>query len=249
MATQNLILGDNMAWMKTIPDKYYDLAHVDVNYGIGEDGSKNKSRTNKTNFGSKNTRNTIVKSKDYKAYVGNDITAPKSEYWHELMRVSKNQIVWGANHFISKIPFDSSCWIVWDKDNGLNDFADCELAWTSFNTAVRKFKWKWHGMLQEDMKNKQERIHPNEKPTELYKWVLNKYAKAGQKILDTNGGSFSHAIAAFDLGFDLDIIDLDEYYFNTGKARFDAHVLRSTEIAQFGYAKTAVSAINPSLFS
>lgn len=113
---------------------------------------------------------------------------------------------WGANHFISKIPFDSPCWIVWDKDNGNNDFADCELAWTSFSYAVRKFKYKWHGMLQENMKNKEIRIHPTQKPVALYKWLLTSYAKPGMRILDTHGGSMSHAIAAHDLGFDLTII-------------------------------------------
>lgn len=191
----DVYLSDCLDKMRDFEDKQFDLAIVDVPYGIGEDGSKNKSRTNKTNFGSKNTRNTVVKSKDYKAYSGNDLTAPEAEYWKELRRISKNQIVWGANHFISKLPIDSSCWIVWDKENGNNDFADCELAWTSFKTAVRKFKWKWHGMLQQNMKEKQERIHPNEKPIQLYEWLLKNYANNGDKIIDTHFGSGSIALA------------------------------------------------------
>ena len=124
-----------------------------------------------------------------------DKTAPNTEYFNELMRISKNQIIWGANHFISKIPFDSSCWIVWDKDNGTTDFADCELAYTSHKTAVRKFKWTWAGMRQQNMANKQQRIHPTEKPIELYEFCLKNYAQNGFKILDTHFGSGSIALA------------------------------------------------------
>ena len=131
-----------MDFLSKFPDKFFDLIIDDPPYGIGEDGEKN------------GTRSKIAISKSYICYSGNDKDAPPKEYFQELIRVSKKQIIWGANHFISRIPFDSSCWIVWDKDNGMNDFADCELAWTSFPTAVRKFKYRWHGMLQENMKNK-----------------------------------------------------------------------------------------------
>ncbi len=193
--------ADCMEVMKTFKDKQFDLAICDPPYGIGEDGSKNHTRTK------------IAKSKNYKPYSGNDKEPPSKEFFNELIRVSKNQIIWGANHFISRIPFDSSCWIVWDKDNGESDFADCELAWTSFNSAVRKFKWRWQGMLQQDMKNKQERIHPNEKPIQLYKWLLQKYAKEGDTILDTHFGSLSIGIACHDLKFDLTAIELDKDYY------------------------------------
>lgn len=200
--------------MKTFSDNQFDLAIVDTPYGIGEDGSKN------------HTRSKIATSKNYKAYAGNDLKAPEAEYWNELRRISKNQIIWGANHFISHIPFNSSCWIVWDKENGENDFADCELAWTSFQTAVRKFRWKWQGMLQQDMKNKQERIHPNEKPKQLYEWLLKQYAKNGQSILDTHLGSASIALAVdkvnkFDnMNLTLTGIELDSDYFNLAIQRF-----------------------------
>jgi len=213
------IHGDCMDYMKSLPDKCFDLAIVDVQYGIGEDGSKN------------HTRSKIAVSKNYKAYSSGDKESPPLEYWNELFRVSKNQIIWGANHFISKIPYNSSCWIVWDKDNGNNDFADCELAWCSFKTAVRRYKWKWHGMLQENMKKKQERIHPNEKPIELYKWLLSNYAKPGDKIIDTHGGSFSHAIACHDLGFELTIIEKDEDYFNEAVKRLKWH--QRQQVLQF----------------
>ena len=134
-----IILADNKDVMKDIPDKFFELAIVDVNYGIKQDGRNN------------HTRSKLTKSKDYSKNSRYDNESPNGYYFFELMRISKNQIIWGANHFISKIPYDSSCWIVWDKDNGLNDFADCELAWTSFKSAVRKFKYKWQGMLQENM--------------------------------------------------------------------------------------------------
>jgi site-specific DNA-methyltransferase (adenine-specific) len=115
---------DCMEGMKQYPDKYFDLAIVDPPYGIGESGKTNKSRSK------------LAKSKDY----GNkdwDFDSPELPYFHELRRVSKNQIIWGANHFIHKIPYSSPCWIVWDKVNGDNDFADCELAWTSFRGMIK----------------------------------------------------------------------------------------------------------------
>ena len=203
--------ADCMEVMKTFKDKQFSLAIVDPPYGIGEDGSKNHSRGK------------MATSKNYKAYSGNDKEPPSADYFKELFRISKNQIVWGANHYISRLPFDSSCWIVWDKDNGATDFADCELAYTSFNTAVRKFKWRWQGMLQQNMKNKQERIHPNEKPVQLYKWLLQNYAKEGDTILDTHFGSLSIGIACHDMKFDLTAIELDEDYYEQAKQRLINH--------------------------
>lgn len=203
---------DCMEGMKQFPDKYFDLAVVDPPYGIGESGSKN------------NTRSKLAKSKNYKAFSGNDKEPPDSAYFNELFRVSKSQIIWGANHFISKIPFDSSCWIVWDKMNGENDFADCELAWTSFKTAVRKFEFRWQGMLQHDMKNKEERIHPTQKPIALYSWILKNYAKPGFKILDTHLGSGSSRIAAYDAGLDFVGYEICKEYFDKQEQRFQDHI-------------------------
>ncbi len=136
--------------------------------------------------------------------------------------MSINQIIWGANHFIENIPnSNSSCWIVWDKINGENDFADCELAYCSFKTAVRKVEFRWHGMLQGDMKNKEHRIHPTQKPVALYEWLLHNYAKQGDKILDTHLGSQSSRIAAYKNGFDFTGFELDAEYFEKGNKRFD----------------------------
>ncbi|WP_373804330.1 site-specific DNA-methyltransferase [Bacteroides heparinolyticus] len=201
-----LINADCMEVLKELPDKSFDLAIIDPPYGLKEDGKKNATRSKK------------AKSKCY-GYKGWDNEPPPSDFFKELMRVSKNQIVFGANHFISKIPIDSSCWIVWDKDNGGTDFADCELAWTSFKTSVRKFKFKWQGMLQENMKNKEVRIHPTQKPVALYRFIIQKYAKAGDKILDTHLGSGSIALACDELGFELTGIEIDNGYYEGAKKR------------------------------
>ncbi len=209
-----LINGDCMAGMRGMKDKEFDLACVDVPYGIGMMDSDNKSRGK------------LAIAKDYKKI--NDSQSPDTEYFKELRRVSINQIIFGANHFISKNPIDSSCWLVWDKDNGNNDFADCELAWTSFKTAVRRFKYTWNGMIQQNMKQKENRIHPTQKPVALYKWILTNYAKQGDKILDTHGGSMSSAIACHDLGYDLTLYEIDKDYFNAGKERLERHQKQRT---------------------
>ena len=201
---------DNMALMSRYPDKHFELAIVDPPYGIDV--------TNQ----SQGKGGGVAKKIEYKK-TDWDKTAPDKKYFDELIRVSKNQIVWGANHFISRIPYDSSCWVVWDKDNGETDFADCELAWASFKTAVRRFKWKWSGMLQQNMKNKESRIHPTQKPVALYKWLLHNYANEGDKILDTHLGSGSIAIACHDLGFDLTACELDKDYFDAAVHRLEQH--------------------------
>ena len=210
MTKVNLYNIDNIGFMKKLPNNYYSLALTDPPYGIGESGQTNKSR------------GLLATSKDY----GNkqwDKSSPPIEYFNELIRVSKNQIIFGANHFISKIPYNSSCWIVWDKDNGATDFADCELAWTSFKTAVRIFKFKWQGMLQENMKNKQKRIHPTEKPIKLYEYLLENYAKKGDKIFDSHGGSMSSVIACINMQFDIDCCELDKDYFKDATNRVQKH--------------------------
>ena len=203
---------DCMAVMARYPDKYFDLAVVDPPYGIGEDGGSNHSR-------GKIAKAKIYTSKNW------DKEPPNKMYFDELIRVSKNQIIWGANHFIENIPnANSSCWIVWDKLNGESDFADSELAFTTFKTSVRNFKFQWAGMLQGNMKNKEHRIHPTQKPVALYKWLLDKYAKPGDKILDTHLGSGSIAIACHDYGFDLTACELDVEYYEKAMQRINNHM-------------------------
>ena len=213
----NITNEDNMELMSRYDDNHFDLAIVDPPYGI---------KASKTNGGVSNPfggKGKKVKSKTYKEKDW-DNSAPKKEYFIELNRVSKNVIIWGANHFIENISnANSSCWVVWDKDNSENYFADCELAYTSFKTAVRRLKWKWHGMLQQNMKQKQKRIHPTEKPIKLYEWLLMNYAKEGDKILDTHLGSGSIAIACHNLGYDLTACELDKEYYDAAMKRLKEH--------------------------
>lgn len=212
--------------LRQTPDNYYDLCVCDPPYGIGEDGASNHSRGGVTKFGGKRgAKGSNVPAKKYTAKSW-DSQPPPPEYFTELRRVSKNQIIFGANHFISRIAIDSSCWIVWNKMNGDNDFADCELAWTSFKSAVRKFDFKWNGMLQGNMKEKEERQHPTQKPVALYKWIFQNYSKPSQKILDTHLGSQSSRIAAWDMGLDFYGCEIDKEYFEQGNARFEAHKAR-----------------------
>jgi site-specific DNA-methyltransferase (adenine-specific) len=200
-----------MVGMEQYPDKYFDLAIVDPPYGIGEDGAKNHSRGSN------------AKPKMYTAKNWDRLISPK-EYFIELIRVSKNQIIWGANHFIENIPnANSSGWVVWDKMDSENDFSSCELAYTSFEKGLRKFKFLWSGYWQGDMKNKEIRIHPTQKPVALYKWLLDKYAKPGDKILDTHLGSGSSRIAAYELGFYFTGYELDKEYFDLQEKRYKNH--------------------------
>lgn len=201
-------LGDCMDGMKNFPNKYFELAIVDPPYGIREDGLKNHTRSNLT-------KATLYTPKKW------DRSTPEKSYFDELIRVSKNQIIWGANHFLGWV---SPCWIVWDKVNGDNDFADCELAWTSFKSAVRNFEFRWAGMFQGDMKNKEHRIHPTQKPVALYKWLLRNYAKPGDKILDTHVGSGSSRIACYDGGFDFTGYEIDPDYWQAQEKRFQNHI-------------------------
>lgn len=206
--------GDCMEYMAGKPDGYFDLLIADPPYGIGESGSTN------------HTRSKMAKSKNYKAFSGRDKEAMPIVFFDELRRVSKNQIVWGANHFISRLPYDSPAWIIWDKQNGETDFADCELAWTSFKCSARKFEFRWQGMLQGNMANKEKRIHPTQKPVALYKWLLTNYAKPGQKIFDPMMGSQSSRIAAWDMGFDFYGCEMDSDYFRQGCERFEKHIAK-----------------------
>lgn len=212
MAISEVYNIDCMEYMKNIPDKFFNLAIVDPQYGIGEDGKSNHSRSK------------LAKAKQYTPkHWDNEPMSP--QYFKELFRVSKNQIIWGANHFITRINKDSPCWIVWDKDNGANDFADCELAFTSFPNAVRKFKYRWHGMLQGNMKNKEIRIHPTQKPVDLYAYLLKTFAKEGDKIFDSHLGSGSSRIAAYKLGFDFYGCEIDKEYFASANERFENECL------------------------
>jgi len=193
---------DCMEYMSGLPDKAFDLAIVDPPYGIKQDGHR------------ENNRSKLATSTNYHKALW-DQQPPDSAYFRELERVSENQIIWGGNHLASAIGRSSPCWIVWDKFTS-GGFADCELAYTSFKTAVRKFEYPWNGMIQgfHGSKSKNEiRIHPTQKPVALYEWLITNYAKPGQRILDTHLGSGSSAIAANNLGFELVGTEIDADYF------------------------------------
>lgn len=201
---------DCMEFMKQFPDKFFDLAVVDPPYGINMDGGKIGGDVK-------------GKCKEYTKKQW-DSSAPDASYFNELRRVSKHQVIFGANHFISRCPWDASCWIVWDKENGANRFADCELAWTSFKKAVKIFRFRWAGMLQGDMKNKEIRIHPTQKPRALYAWIFENFTREGCRILDTHLGSGSSRIAAWHAGLDFWGCELDKEFFDKANERFEKEI-------------------------
>ena len=156
-----------------------------------------------------------------------DSMAPSIEWFNELQRISENQIIWGANHFVETFHVNSSCWIVWDKGTGENSFADCELAWASFNCPVRKFFKSWVGSNAKEATD-QDRIHPTQKPISLYSWLLKKFAKPGDTIFDPMMGSQSSRIAACKLGYEYVGCELDKEYFDKGCARYERECLGIT---------------------
>ena len=193
---------DCMELMARYPDKYFDLAIVDPPYGIGVSKSKEIGYKGFNKF----------TPKDW------DNETPKDEYWQELFRVSKNQIVFGGNYFA--LP-PTRCFLIWDKGEGFYNrtYAECEMAWTSFDANAKIYKRD--PLAKGDYKGK---IHPTQKPVALYKWILDKYAKEGDKILDTHGGSCSLAIACHDYGFELTCCELDVDYYNKAVERIKNHV-------------------------
>ena len=172
---------DCLEYLRSLPDNHVDLILTDPPYGV--------NRQQRGKWGSAN----LAQMNNYGDYSWDTGKLPEV-YFCEMLRVSKNQIIFGGNYYIEFL-HNSNCWIVWNKVNGENHFADCELAWTSFDTAVRIFTWKWHGMLQQDMKNKEKRVHPAQKPTPLFYMILQKYTSEGDVILDPFIGSGTTAIA------------------------------------------------------
>jgi len=207
----NLLNMDCMDYMRSLPDNAFELAIVDPPYGID---AANTFGRDERKSGNGAALKTAFEKKDW------DIGIPDADYFFQLMRVSKNQIIWGANYMSHFLP-PSMGWIVWNKDNGTTKFSDAELAFTSFERALRVWKYTWNGMIQGDMKNKERRIHPTQKPVKLYQWLLSNYAKPGDRILDTHLGSGSSAIAAHYAGHDFVGIELDEDYFNAASKRFN----------------------------
>ena len=196
---------DNMELMSRYPDKYFDLAIVDPPYGGNDAINLNNNNQNKKQ---------AALRKNYKVFENN---YPSELYFEELFRVSKNQIIWGVNFY----PYDflSGGRLVWDKKG--TAFGRAELAYLSMTKSVNICEIIWNGMIQHDMKNKEHRIHPTQKPVQLYKWLLKTYANEGDKILDTHLGSGPIAIACHDLGFDLTACELDTDYYNAAMKRIE----------------------------
>lgn len=198
---------DNMALMSRYPDNYYDLAICDPPYGLGDRLVKG---------GAKGGMGTMRNLADDKVTTWDD-KIPPPEYFTELQRVSKNQIIWGGNYFLDYLG-KTDGFVVWDKMNGTNPMADAELAWQNIKRTTRMFRW--HHFSGE----RTTKIHPTQKPVALYKWILDEYAKQGDKILDTHLGSGSIAIACHDYGFDLTACELDKEYFDKAMQRINNHV-------------------------
>ena len=205
----NFFNCDNIEFMKTKPDNYYDLAIVDPPYGIDADVKNNTDK--------KQSKKSASKSKKYGDQSW-DSCIPTEEYFAELKRVSKKQIIWGANFFNLQ-----GGMLYWHKNVTMPTYSTGELAYLSWLNKIDFVEITWHGMLQYDMKNKEDRIHPTQKPIMLYRWLLDKYAEKGNKIIDTHGGSFTNAIACDMEGFDLDIIEIDGTYFDNGVQAFDKY--------------------------
>lgn len=207
---------DCIEGMKEFPDKYFDIAIVDPVYGDVTQGGYMKNLDSTTK---------LAKPRQYHLGIWNQ-QKTGHEYFEELLRVSKNQIVWGGNYFANSLP-ESQCWIVWDKER-TGGFADFEMAWTSFNKASRMFRFMWNGMMQGDMKNKEYRIHPTQKPVALYEWLINKFAKEGDIILDTHVGSASSLIACHRTQHKFVGFEIDETYYKDAKERLDAEMAQRT---------------------
>ena len=207
-----LIHGDSLQALKGYTNNYFDIAIVDPPY-----------------MDIFNTDNWVASSAKQKDYKNRQETLtnnkPNKDYFDELMRVSKNQIIWGGNYFILPV---SRGWIFWLKNQSNNYFSDGELAWTSFDRVLKDFDFHWSGMLQGDMKNKEIKIHPTQKPVALYRWVLDKYTNEGDLILDTHLGSGSIAIACHYMKRKLIGYEIDKEYYDAACKRFKEQTMQQS---------------------
>jgi len=209
---------DCMEYMAGLPDKAFDLAIVDPPYNIVSQQKRGiGSRIDAT--GKMNDWNNIK---------------PTKEYFKELFRVSKNQIIWGANNFT--LP-ESEYFIVWDKMQSVENFASAEYAWTNCKQPALVFRYSIH-LEMSSRKVDGGKIHPTQKPVALYKWLLSRYAKPGDRILDTHGGSGSICIACHDLGYDLTWMELDEDYYKAACKRYQNHAAQCNLFDQKTIEKT-----------
>jgi site-specific DNA-methyltransferase (adenine-specific) len=213
--SSEVYLEDCVTALKRYADNHFDLAIVDPPYGINFDGNT----TVKGKGGKANT----FSNKQHHDKKGWDTDRPTDEYFAELQRVSKNQIIWGGNYFADLLPAKKG-WIFWDKKitNANNtNFSDGELAWTSFDCILRRFAYDWIGFGYLNNPQKEKKIHPTQKPIQLYSWILNTYAKPNDLILDTHLGSGSSRIAAYKGGFNFVGFEIDKEYYEKQEKRFN----------------------------
>jgi len=211
---------DCMEGMKQFPDKFFDIAIVDPPYGGVTQGGYMRNQIS----------GGVAQNKVYHLAIWG-CKAPTAEYFAELIRVSKNQVIWGGNYYANMLP-NSQCWIVWDKckPEGVS-YADFEMAWTSFDRAARLFRFMWHGMLQGDMQHKETKIHPTQKPIALYKWILDNFSNKNDVVLDTHVGSASSLIACYETGHEYYGFEIDPIYYADAKKRlFEAE----SQVNMFG---------------
>lgn len=208
-----IINADCMDILKELPDKCIDLVLTDPPYGIGA-SSKNFIR-----YGTQTGKSKCKSGLNYKPSDW-DNSVPTKNVFDNILRISKHAIIFGGNYFVENLS-NSSCWLVWNKNNGNNFYADCELAWTNFNSAVKKYDWTWHGMLQEDMKHKEIRIHPTQKPVGLFMKILKDYSNENDLILDCFSGSGTTAIACHNLNRRFICIEKDYDYWKASVDRLE----------------------------
>lgn len=201
-----IILADCMDIMKDIPDKYFELAIVDPPYFDGPQKSNYYAGTKQ--------KTAVGQYKD----LSKSWELPEKKYFDELIRISQNQIIWGINYFDVSMPGGR---IVWIKGVEKSPFSMCDIAYQSFYNRIDMFKYLWSGFWQEEMKNKEQRIHPTQKPIALYRWLLQNYAKPGDKIIDTHSGSGSLACACHLEKFDFLAIEKDEDYYKSSCERLE----------------------------
>ena len=225
---------DCMEFMKDIPDKFYDLAIVDPPYGIGQPKQSNlkgyngrksleeRLQKNRLNTGSGKLRDRILNTSNCEW----DNQTPNSEYFEQLFRINEKQIIFGGNYF--PLP-PTRCVICWDKIQPWENFSQIEIAWTSFDSPAQLYRFD---------NRTGDKIHPTQKPIDVYKWILSKYAKQGDRILDTHGGSMSLVIACLDLEFEIDCCELDKDYYNSAKQRIlnylkEPQLFRENPVVEF----------------
>lgn len=226
-----IVLGDCLDVLRELPDNCVDLVLTDPPYGIGYD--KSISKQGGTQYG-----NAAAKKRDYHTSDW-DNSIPEGEVFEQILRVGTNAIIFGGNYFTEHLP-PSRGWIVWNKETGGNNFSDCELAWTNYDKPLNMFTYMWNGMLQQDMANKEHRIHPTQKPRQLFMQILEKYMPfdldeiladghydeeeiTRPSVLDPFSGSGTTALACHDLGYDYICIEKDKDYYEASVKRLEDH--------------------------